>query len=336
VARTQVFAERYGIENDEALQLASIQWVLQNPDMHTACISAWNFDFIDKIVALSGTRLTAPADRLLQESRSALDTQYCRHGCVECMDSCPCGVPVSKIMRFAYYFEGQGRERHAMSEYAALDGSGLWEYIDGAAVLFVEYGVRTCSTADMAAAGVSVTVDLYDMASPLGAVGVFKRESSGGGVNLADATIAAVSPPYLALMVKGSTYAKVNASDGELTESAGSELLQGLAASLPGEAVMPQELLAELTECVYADYEGSEGETWQGFVVLPSAASTVWDALVDRWQSFEHNGHTVLFREVPYSGLVGVTRTDSGMFGVSGAADETQLRERLGGFASLR
>jgi aryl-alcohol dehydrogenase-like predicted oxidoreductase len=124
VARTQVFAERYGIENDEALQLASIQWVLQNPDMHTACISAWNFDFIDKIVALSGTRLTAPADRLLQESRSALDTQYCRHGCVECMDSCPCGVPVSKIMRFAYYFEGQGRERHAMSEYAALDGSG--------------------------------------------------------------------------------------------------------------------------------------------------------------------------------------------------------------------
>jgi hypothetical protein len=243
-------------------------------------------------------------------------------------------------------------------EVRVYNAETLWEYIDGAAVLFVEYGVRTCSTADMAAAGVSVTVDLYDMASPLGAVGVFKRESSGGGVNLADATIAAVSPPYLALMVKGSTYAKVNAYEGELTESAGRELLQGLAASLPGEAVMPQELwllpeegkvagsegyqpvsllsLAELTECVYADYEGSEGETWQGFVVLPSAASTVWDALVDRWQSFEHNGHTVLFREVPYSGLVGVTRTDSGMFGVSGAADETQLRERLGGFASLR
>ncbi|KPJ95338.1 MAG: hypothetical protein AMS18_03050 [Gemmatimonas sp. SG8_17] len=124
VARTQVFAERYGIENEEALQLASIQWVLQNPDMHTACISAWNFDFIDKIVALSGTRLTAPAEELLQEAGSALENQYCRHGCVECMDSCPFGVPVSKIMRFAYYFEGQGQERHAMSKYAALDGSG--------------------------------------------------------------------------------------------------------------------------------------------------------------------------------------------------------------------
>jgi predicted aldo/keto reductase-like oxidoreductase len=124
VGRTQIFAERYGIENDEALQLASIQWVLQNPDMHTACISAWSFDFIDKIVALSGTELTAPADDLLQESRSALDTQYCRHGCVECMDSCPFNVPVSRIMRYAYYFEAQGQERHAMSAYAALDGLG--------------------------------------------------------------------------------------------------------------------------------------------------------------------------------------------------------------------
>ena len=124
VEKTQVFAERYGIENDEALQLASIQWVLQNPDMHTACISVWDFDFIDKVVALSGTRLTAPAEGLLEESRSALDTQYCRHGCVECMDSCPFNIPVSNIMRYAYYFEAQGQERHAMSQYAALDGSG--------------------------------------------------------------------------------------------------------------------------------------------------------------------------------------------------------------------
>ena len=234
----------------------------------------------------------------------------------------------------------------------------LWEYIDGAAMLFVEYGVRTCMTADMSATGVSVTADLYEMASPLGAVGVFKRESDGGGVSLTGTTVADVSPPYQARMVKGNTYAKVNVYEGELTESVGRQLLRGLAASLPGETVLPQEFsllpeegkvagsegympgsllsLTELTDCIYADYEGSEGETWEGFVVLPSAASTVWEVLVERWESFEHSGHTVLFREVPYSGMVGVTRTDSGMFGASGAADETQLRERLGGFASLR
>ncbi len=234
----------------------------------------------------------------------------------------------------------------------------LWEYINGAATLFVEYGVQTCMTADLSAAGVSVAVDLYEMASPLRAVGVFKRESATGGVNLTGATVAAVSPPYQALMVKGSTYAKVNVYEGELTESEGQQLLQGLAASLPGESVMPPEFsllpeewkvagsegyqpgsllgLEELTDCLHADYEGSDGETWSGFVVLPSTAPDVWEALTERWESFEHNGLTVLFREVPYSGLVGVTRTDSGMFGVSGAVDETQLRERLGVFASLR
>ena len=242
-------------------------------------------------------------------------------------------------------------------EVRVYNAETLWEYINGAAELFVEYRVRTCTTADMVAAGVSLTVDLYEMASPLGAVGVFKRESAGGGVNLTGATVAALAPPYQARMVKGNTYVKVNVFEGELTESEGRRLLQGLAASLPGEAVMPQEFsllpeegkvaasegyqpvsllsLAELTDCLYAQYEGSEGETWEGFVVLPSAASDVWDALADRWESFEHDGLTVLFREVPYSGLVGVTRTDSGMFGVSGAADETQLRERLRVFASL-
>jgi hypothetical protein len=234
----------------------------------------------------------------------------------------------------------------------------LWEYIDGAALLFVEYGVRTCMTTDMSAADASVTVDLYEMGSPLRAVGVFKRESAGRGMDLTGATIAALSPPYQALMVKGSTYVKVNAYEGELSESEGRRLLQGLAASLPGETVMPPEFsllpeegklagsegyqpgsflsLAELRDCVYADYEGSDGETWSGFVVLPSTASEVWEALADRWDSFEHDGHTILFREVPYSGLVGITRTEAGMFGVSGAADETQLRERLAEFACLR
>jgi ferredoxin len=124
VAGTQAFAERYGIENEKALRLASIQWVLQNADMHTACISAGTFDFIDETVALSGTRLTPQAEGFLQEAAATLDSQYCRHGCAECLSSCPFQVPVSRIMRYAYYFEGQGRERHAMAEYAALDGTG--------------------------------------------------------------------------------------------------------------------------------------------------------------------------------------------------------------------
>ena len=234
----------------------------------------------------------------------------------------------------------------------------LWEYIDGAAMLFVDYGVRTCTTADLTGGGVSATVDLYEMPSPLHAVGVFRRESPGSEVTLPGVTMASFSPPYQALMVKGDTYAKVNAFEGELTEVQGRRLLEGLAASLPGEAVMPPELsllpergrlpgsegyqpgamlgLEELSECLYAEYRGGEGETWQGFVVLPAAAPSVWEALGDRWESLEYEGLTIRYRAVPYSGLVGIARTDSGMFGVSGAADETQLLARLGALAGLR
>jgi hypothetical protein len=233
----------------------------------------------------------------------------------------------------------------------------LWEYIDGAAVAFVEYGLRTCTTADLLAAGISATVDLYDMGTPLGAVGMFKSESDAGETHVAGATIAALAPPYQARLVKGSTYVKVNVFEGELSESAGRRLLEGLASSLSGQAVMPEEFallpevgkvagsenyqpgsilgLEELPDCVYADYAGGAGETWLGFVVLPSGAGSVWDGLGDRWQPFELNGQAARFREVPYSGLVGVTRTERGVFGVSGAADENTLRERLARFAGI-
>jgi hypothetical protein len=234
----------------------------------------------------------------------------------------------------------------------------LWEYIDGAAVLFQEYGVRTCTTTDLSAGGVSVTVDRYEMASPLRAVGVFRRESGGPEIDVAGATVASLAPPYQGLVVRGRTYAKVNAYEGELTEAGGRQLLEALAASLSGDPIMPDEFsllpedgrvlgsegfqpgshlsLTELWDCLYAVYEGSSGETWDGFVVLPSAAEDVWEAVGDRWISLEEAGRTIRFREVPYSGLVGVTRTDSGVFGVSGMTNEAQLRERLAHLATHR
>ncbi len=240
------------------------------------------------------------------------------------------------------------------TEVRIYTAENLWEYIDGAAVLFEEYGIRTCSTADLSTSDVSVTIDLYEMPSPLAAVGVFRTENSAGELKLAGTTVAAVSPPYQALVVKGATYAKVNVYEGEITESQGRQLLVDLAASLPGDAGMPGEFsllpeerkvagsegykpgsllsLEELTDCVFASYQEDDGETWEGFVVLPGSAPEVWEILADRWESLEHGGFPVFYREVPYSGLVGVMRTDRGIFGVSGAAGEAELRERLSAF----
>jgi predicted aldo/keto reductase-like oxidoreductase len=119
--RTRPFVERYGIETQEQLRLASIHWVMQNPDMHATNVSFTDFEFVDKVIPLSGTTLTPAEGQLLQEFGVALNDRYCRHGCSGCAGSCPSGVPVSTIMRYSYYYEGQGHEKYAMQKYAQLE-----------------------------------------------------------------------------------------------------------------------------------------------------------------------------------------------------------------------
>ncbi len=241
------------------------------------------------------------------------------------------------------------------SEVLTYDADNLWEYINGAAELFVQYDVQTCRTADLAAGDLVVTVDLYDMGTPLNAFGVFKQENP-GAPPLAGAIMAAVSLPYQALLLKGATYVKVNAIEGELTDTSGRELLEALASALPGHATRPPELgllpeegkvagsegyqregflgLTELPGCVFADYSAPGDATWQGFVVVPpagSAPAAVWNALAADWTSLEEEGLTVLYRDIPYRGLVGVAMTDGSIVGVSGAADQAELLSRLQG-----
>jgi hypothetical protein len=236
------------------------------------------------------------------------------------------------------------------------DADNLWEYIDGAAELFLEYDVQTCRTADLASGDLLVTVDLYDMGAPLNAFGIFNREHPAAASPLPGATEAAISPPYQALMFKGGTYVKVNAVEGELTAATGRQLLEALASALPGQADHPSELdwlpqnnrvagsegyqregylgLTELSHCLYADYAGTDGQTWEGFVMLPAPGSSptaVWESLADVWASLEHEGRTVLYKEVPYRGLAGVVQTDESIVGVAGAANQAQMLNRLEG-----
>ena len=128
--RTRPFVEQYGLATEEQLRLGSIHWVLQNPNMHTACIAFTNFDLVDKVIPLSGTQLGAAETQMLEQSRLALNDQYCRHGCATCASSCPYSVPVSTVMRYAYYYEGQGYEKYAMTKYAGLEGNDAAACLD--------------------------------------------------------------------------------------------------------------------------------------------------------------------------------------------------------------
>jgi hypothetical protein len=242
------------------------------------------------------------------------------------------------------------------SDVQMYNADNLWEYINGAAELFVEYEVQTCFTGDLTSGDLVVTVDYYDMGTPLNAFGVYVRERPDPGIELTGATEALISPPYQALLLKGSRYVKVNVFEGELTESNGRALLEAIARALPGPTDYPAELdllpangrvagttgfqregfmgLTELTDCLYAEYSSDGSEPWQGFAMLPAAhepIESVWDRLSNSWDSTEHKGLMVLFREIPYRGLVGVVQAGETIVGASGASDQAQLLERLEG-----
>jgi predicted aldo/keto reductase-like oxidoreductase len=118
--QTKPFRDKHGVTGPGEMREVAVKWVLQNPDMHTVCVGMRDFEMIDRFVALSGTKLARSEARLVDDYALAYDSLYCRHGCRECLAACSQSLPVSTIMRYSYYFSGQGREKHAMIKYAGL------------------------------------------------------------------------------------------------------------------------------------------------------------------------------------------------------------------------
>ena len=115
------FVRTHRIESEERLRETAVLWAMQHPAVATACVSMPDFESIDRFLPLSGQTLRVADSRLLDRYRQTHSAEYCRHGCSDCASACPGDVPVSTIMRYAYYFEQQGRQKHAMKRYAALD-----------------------------------------------------------------------------------------------------------------------------------------------------------------------------------------------------------------------
>ena len=120
--KTKPFLNKYGIKTEDQLFTSSIKWVLNNKDMHTACIAMRDFDLLEKVISLSGTKLTHSNSEFLKDYGKIFNNHYCRQACNECNSSCPYNLPVSTIMRYVNYFEKQGHEKFAMGRYAKLNG----------------------------------------------------------------------------------------------------------------------------------------------------------------------------------------------------------------------
>jgi predicted aldo/keto reductase-like oxidoreductase len=120
VENAQEFIKRHNLKSDKEIKDAAIRFVLSNPNVHTVLYTLQNYSEAHEFLKLSGGRLTSRDKKLLASYSRECGSLYCRHACGLCEHACPHQVPVNTIMRYDHYFVAQGREKHAMAEYAAL------------------------------------------------------------------------------------------------------------------------------------------------------------------------------------------------------------------------
>jgi len=127
IIERQVDAESFLEENqsydDKAKREAAIGFVLDNPSAHSVLISFKSFNDMQDYISLSGKRLTAASNSLINSLQENCSHLYCRHACGICESKCPYGVPINTIMRYNHYFMAQGREKYAIRKYYNLPGS---------------------------------------------------------------------------------------------------------------------------------------------------------------------------------------------------------------------
>lgn len=235
----------------------------------------------------------------------------------------------------------------------------LWEYINGAAETFFQYGFKELKTAELSRESVTVAIGIYEMGSPLNAYGIYRTERPEESPPVNIGAQAVISAPYQAVLVKDCFYVKVDVYDGEITDTTGRAILEAVASGLPGRDGMPEEFsnlpksgqvpgsqrftreaflgVRELKRCVSALYDTGTDEKAQFFMMLPAEGTTVestWQILAAKWTAVPHTPEPVLAKNVPYRGLVGLMRTSKGIYGVSGSANEEALLASLKQFSS--
>jgi hypothetical protein len=107
------------------------------------------------------------------------------------------------------------------------DAKGLFDYIDGAAPIYIERKFRRLAAAEMATPdGGELTCDVYDMAAPDNAQSIFDKERS-PAAKVVDGWPEAITGPKSFVFRSGRYYAKLTAFDAK-AEALLPEVAKGL------------------------------------------------------------------------------------------------------------
>jgi len=231
----------------------------------------------------------------------------------------------------------------------------LFEYIDGAAELYLSYGFQSLLSRELSRDDLSIIVDIYDMGSALNAFGIYKSERPTDQELLAIGTEAVITPPYQCLLLKDNYYIKINLLEGDISEQSGKDILRAISTALRGKTGYPDALrllpetdkihdsdgfvrlgflgLEELSNCVYAHYTKGEKEH-RFFIMIADTNATkeiIWQNLLQKWEKTDHEQYPILYKEIPYTGYTGVMKTAQQLIGVSDCLDLNEMVTLLEG-----
>lgn len=240
------------------------------------------------------------------------------------------------------------------SEALTYNPENLYEYINGATDQFLDYGFQNLLSRDFTNGDLKITIDVYDMGESINAFGMYKTERPREQMGVPVGTEGIIAPPYQGLLLKDRYYVKVNAYEGELSDSTGRSVLEAIANALPGTIGFPDVLqwlpqqgmipgsegytkigylgLTEIKNCIHANYKDQKGNEFQYFVILPrdeKPISKIWQSFSEKWTTVEHASHPTYLKKIPYKGINGMMLLDGKIVGVTDAADEAQMVERL-------
>jgi uncharacterized protein len=88
--------------------LASLKWVLRSRYMDTTIPSMVDIDQLEENLTAMGQAWRPTDEKLLAECLEQMKPSYCRM-CGACSGTCPKGLPVSDLLRFAMYADGYGQ-----------------------------------------------------------------------------------------------------------------------------------------------------------------------------------------------------------------------------------
>ncbi len=100
---------------------AAIRWVLSNSLIDTCIPTMSSYAHVEEYLAASDQPLDRAALQTIARYQREAGSRYCRVSCADCLSSCPRGVAVNEVLRYAMYFEDYGMEKEAIRYYAELE-----------------------------------------------------------------------------------------------------------------------------------------------------------------------------------------------------------------------